>query len=167
MPHKDHSAKQDTSLAFLFMMAILGARVLDWSRAQVAVMKPGPAARALHAIIQDLMNTRDGATYFAGRVWGVSTHYNLGDDHPLVGHSVPNFELEDGTKIGEYMHDGQWILLDFNSDAPLKTWASEEGDQIKYVSGRSKEQFGLSALLIRPDGIISRSGPPFGKKGAL
>lgn len=49
----------------------IGARVLDWSRAQVAIMRPDPAARALYAIVGDLMNTRDGATYFAGRVWGV------------------------------------------------------------------------------------------------
>lgn len=49
----------------------VGARVLDWSRAQVAVMRPTPEGRALNAIFRDLMNTRDGATYFASRVWGV------------------------------------------------------------------------------------------------
>lgn len=49
----------------------VGERVLDWSRAQVAVMRPTPEGRALNAIFRDLMNTRDGATYFAGRVWGL------------------------------------------------------------------------------------------------
>jgi 2-polyprenyl-6-methoxyphenol hydroxylase-like FAD-dependent oxidoreductase len=49
----------------------IGARVLDWSRAQVAIMRPTPEARALNAIFRDLMNTRDGATYIAGRVWGI------------------------------------------------------------------------------------------------
>lgn len=49
-----------------------GARVLQWSRAQVAIMRPDLASRALHEIIRDIMNTRDGATYFAGRVWGVN-----------------------------------------------------------------------------------------------
>ncbi|MDB5136327.1 MAG: 2-polyprenyl-6-methoxyphenol hydroxylase, partial [Mucilaginibacter sp.] len=133
----------------------IGAQVLDWSRAQVAIMKPNPTARALHAIIRDLMDTRDGATYFAGRVWGVNTHYNLGGDHPLAGHSVPNFEWEDGVRIGEFMYDGQGILLDFDMNASLKTLASEYGDQMKYVSGRAKEQLGLSAVLIRPDGFIA------------
>ncbi|WP_145649696.1 FAD-dependent monooxygenase [Pseudoduganella lurida] len=51
----------------------LGARVLDWSRAQVALMRPDPGARALRAIVGDLMATRDGATYVAGRVWGLGT----------------------------------------------------------------------------------------------
>ena len=133
----------------------LGAQVLDWSRAQVAIMRPGPSARALNAIIRDLMDTRDGATYIAARVWGVFTHYDLGGDHPLVGHSVPNFESEDGATIGELMHDGQAMLLDFESTASLKTLASKYGDRIKYVSGRAKEQFGLSAALIRPDGMIA------------
>ena len=133
----------------------IGVQVLDWSRAQVMIMKTDPGARALYAIIRDLMDTRDGATYFAGRVWGVNTHYNLGGDHPLVGHSVPNFELEDGTTIGGLMHDGQGVLLDFDRNASLKTLAGEYGGQMKYVSGRAKEQLGLSAVLIRPDGIIA------------
>jgi 2-polyprenyl-6-methoxyphenol hydroxylase-like FAD-dependent oxidoreductase len=133
----------------------IGVQVLDWSRAQVAIMEPNPAARALNAIVRDLMNTRDGATYFAGRVWGVHTHYNLAGDHPLVGYSIPNFEFEDGTKIGELMHTGQGILLDFDSNTSLKTLANEYGDQMKYVSGPAKEQLGLSAVLIRPDGFIA------------
>jgi 2-polyprenyl-6-methoxyphenol hydroxylase-like FAD-dependent oxidoreductase len=133
----------------------LGAQVLDWSRAQVAIMRPSPEARALNAIVRDLMDTRDGATYIAGRVWGIHTHYNLGDGHPLVGHSVPNFELEDGARIGELMQDGQGMLLDFDGNASLKALASEYGGRMKYVSGRAKEQFGLSAVLIRPDGFIA------------
>ena len=62
-----------------------GARILDWSRAQVALMRPTPSTRALEAIIRDLVETRDGATYFAKRVWGISLCYDLGGSHPLVG----------------------------------------------------------------------------------
>lgn len=133
----------------------IGAEVLDWSRAQVAIMKPVPYARALNAIIRDLMNTRDGATYIAGRVWGVFTHYDLGGNHPLVGHSVPNFEFEDGAGIGGLMHDGQGILLDFDMNASLKTLANEYGDRIKYISGSVKDRLAVSAVLIRPDGIVA------------
>jgi 2-polyprenyl-6-methoxyphenol hydroxylase-like FAD-dependent oxidoreductase len=49
----------------------IGAQVLDWSRAQVAIMRPTPEGRALNAIFRDVLNTRDGATYAAGRIWGV------------------------------------------------------------------------------------------------
>ncbi len=133
----------------------IGVQVLDWSRAQVSIMEPTPQARALHAIVRDLMNTRDGATYFASRVWGINTHYNLGSEHPLTGRSTPNFEFEDGTTIGNLMHDGQGILLDFGNTASLKTLAGKYGDQIKYVSSHAKEHLGLNAALIRPDGIIA------------
>jgi 2-polyprenyl-6-methoxyphenol hydroxylase-like FAD-dependent oxidoreductase len=133
----------------------LGLRVLDWSRAQVAIMKPDPPSRALNAIVRDLMNTRDGATYIAGRVWGIHTHYDLGGEHPLAGHSVPNFELEDGSTIGQLMHDGRGMLLDFYGNSLLEKWAHAYGDQLKYVSGRAKERLGLRAVLIRPDGYIA------------
>jgi 2-polyprenyl-6-methoxyphenol hydroxylase-like FAD-dependent oxidoreductase len=137
----------------------IGIQVLDWSRAQVSIMKTDPAARALNAVIRDFMNTRDGATYVAERVWGIHTHYNLGSElpggHSLVGHSAPNFEFEDGKRIGELMHDGQAVLLDFTQNSSLKTLGSEYSDRMKYVSGRAKEQLGLTAALIRPDGFIA------------
>lgn len=133
----------------------LGERVLDWSRAQVALMEPSPKARALNAIVRDLIGTRDGATYFAGRVWGVHTHYDLGGERRLVGRSVPNFEFEDGSTMGELMRDGRATLLDFDGNASLGTLASEYGDQIRYASRRAGERLGLSAALIRPDGTVA------------
>jgi hypothetical protein len=133
----------------------IGAQVLEWSRAQVAIMKPDPQSRALYAIFSDLMKTRDGATYVAGRVWGIHTHYDFGGDHPLIGHSVPNFEFADGTRIGELMRDARGVLLDFNTNTQLKILADEYAGQIKYVSGRAKEQFGLNVILVRPDGFIA------------
>ena len=133
----------------------LGEQVLDWSRAQVAIMKPDPASRALNAIVRDLMDTRDGATYMAGRVWGVHTHYDLGSDHPLAGHSVPNFEFEVGATIGDLMHEGQGILLDLDRNASLETLASAYSGRVKYISGVVKDRLGVSAMLIRPDGIVA------------
>ncbi|WP_413294775.1 FAD-dependent monooxygenase [Bdellovibrio sp. HCB185ZH] len=114
----------------------IGMQVLDWSRAQVAIMSPGPSARALNAIFRDLISTTDGATYFAGRVWGIHTHYDLGEGHPLLGHSVPNFEFNDGVKMNDFLHAGKWISINFDS-YPVKN------------------SLGLAELLIRPDGIIA------------
>jgi len=133
----------------------IGAQVLDWSRAQVVIMHPSPQTHALRGIIQDLLGTRDGATYFAGRVWGLSTHYNFGDTHPLIGYSVPNFEFEDGTTLNELMHNGKGILLDFEQNATLKALASEYGDHLNYIASQAKEQLGLRAILVRPDGFVA------------
>lgn len=133
----------------------IGAQVLDWSRAQVAIMKPEPQARALNAIFRDLMNTRDGATYIAARVWGVFTQYPIAGSHPLVGCSVPNFEFENGTRMGDYMHHGQAILLSCNENALLQAWANRYKSRIRYVAATPKESLGVSAILIRPDGIVA------------
>ncbi|OJW71253.1 FAD-dependent monooxygenase [Spirosoma sp. 48-14] len=133
----------------------IGAQVLDWSRAQVAIMKPTPGARALNAIFRDLMKTSDVATYMAGRVWGVHTQYDLGGNHPLIGHSVPNFTFENGATIGDLMHSGQGILIDFGGNASLKTLASAHSHSLTYISDRATDQLGVQAVLIRPDGIVA------------
>ncbi len=133
----------------------IGVRVLDWSRAQVGIMSSDPHARALAAIVRDLMLTRDGATYVAGRVWGVSTQYDFGGDHPLIGRSVPNFAFEDGTTLDELMYDGRGILLDFEATPSLEASASTLGGRVKYVSRDAKKRFGLRAALIRPDGFVA------------
>ena len=133
----------------------VGARVLDWSRAQVAIMRPSPSSRALEAILRDLIDTRDGATYFAERVWGVSLGYDLGGGHPLAGHSLPDFELVDGRKAGDLLRTGAGLLLDFDASAPLEALASRWGDRITYVARDAKCRLGLSAVLVRPDGFVA------------
>ena len=62
-----------------------------------------PSSRALAQIVRDLIDTRDGATYFAERVWGVSLRYDLGSEHPLLGRSCPDFELADGSRLGDLL----------------------------------------------------------------
>jgi 2-polyprenyl-6-methoxyphenol hydroxylase-like FAD-dependent oxidoreductase len=131
----------------------VGARVLDWTRAQVALMRP--QSRALEAIVRDLIGTRDGATYFAERVWGVSLRYDLGDEHPLVGRSCPDFELEDGTRIGTLLRDGNGLLLDFGALASLQALDGLWGERVRYAAVDAKDRLGLSALLVRPDGFVA------------
>ncbi|NYE61527.1 2-polyprenyl-6-methoxyphenol hydroxylase-like FAD-dependent oxidoreductase [Duganella sp. 1224] len=118
----------------------LGERVLDWSRAQVAIMRPGPEARALHAIFRDLIGTRDGATYVASRVWGIHAS------------SVPNVVI-DGVTVNQMLRDGHGMLLDFDADPARRDWARRHG--IRYVSGAVAERLGYHALLVRPDGVIA------------
>ncbi|WP_410492215.1 FAD-dependent monooxygenase [Bosea sp. 685] len=133
----------------------VGAQVLEWSRAQVALMRPAKSSRALEAIIRDLIETRDGATYFAERVWGVSLHYDLGGGHPLVGRSAPDFALADGTKLGDLLRTGRGLFLDFDAHAPLQALATRWSGRIAYVVGDARDRLGLSAVLIRPDGVVA------------
>jgi 2-polyprenyl-6-methoxyphenol hydroxylase-like FAD-dependent oxidoreductase len=136
----------------------VGAQVLDWSRAQVALMRPSRSSRALEAIIRDLIDTRDGATYFAERVWGVNLRYDLGGSHPLVGHSAPDIALVDGTRLGDLLREGKGLLLDFDAGAPLQALASRWSGGIAYVASDAKDRLGLSAVLVRPDGCVAWAG---------
>jgi len=129
----------------------IGAQVLDWSRAQVELMRPAPGPRALQAIIRDLVATGDGATYFAGRVWGVSLRYDLGGGHPLVGRSAPDFELADGTRLGELLRAGKGLFLDFDAEAARAELAGRWRGRIGYVAGDARDRLGLSAVLVRPE----------------
>ena len=131
----------------------VGARILDWTRAQVALMRP--SSRALQAVLRDLIATRDGATYFAERVWGVSLRYDLGEEHSLVGRSCPDFEFEDGTRPGTRLQDGSGLLLDFGRPASLQSLDGLWGDQVRYVPTGAKDRLGLHALLVRPDGFVA------------
>lgn len=133
----------------------VGAQVLDWSRAQVAIMRPTPSTRALRAIIRDLIETRDGASYFAERVRGVSLSYDLCGSHPLVGRSVPDFEFLDGTRLGELLRAGNGLLLDFQAQASLRELAGLWPGRITYVAGEVRDRLGLSAALVRPDGFVA------------
>jgi 2-polyprenyl-6-methoxyphenol hydroxylase-like FAD-dependent oxidoreductase len=133
----------------------VGEKVLDWSRAQVALMRPSRSSRALEAIIRDLIDTRDGATYFAERVWGVALRYDLGGSHPLVGHSAPDFELADGTKLGDLLRTGKGLFLDFDAWTPLQALATGWNGRIAYVAHDAKDRLGLSAVLVRPDGVVA------------
>jgi 2-polyprenyl-6-methoxyphenol hydroxylase-like FAD-dependent oxidoreductase len=133
----------------------IGARILDWTRAQVTLMRPNPHSRALEAIVRDLIDTRDGATYFAERVWGVSLRYDLGGEHSLVGRSCPDFEFADGVRVGTLLRAGKGLLVDFDGQAPLQALDGRWGEQVRYVASDAKERLGVSALLVRPDGFVA------------
>jgi hypothetical protein len=118
-------------------------------------MRPSRSSRALEAIIRDLIDTGDGATYFAERVWGVALRYDLGGAHPLVGRSAPDFALADGTKLGDLLGTGRGLLLDFDAGAPLQALATRWRGRIAYVASDARDRLGLSAILVRPDGVVA------------
>ena len=144
-----------------------GARILDWSRAQVALMRPSPSTRALETIIRDLIATGDGATYFAEKVWNVSLRYDLGAGHPLVGSSVPEFAFPCGPGTGERLDEGKALLLDFAPDGPLQAIADRWRGRMSYVAGEPEHRLHLSAVLVRPDGVVAWASETAGDAAGL
>ncbi|MCZ1012457.1 FAD-dependent monooxygenase [Streptomyces lydicus] len=136
----------------------IGAKVLDWSRAQVAVMRPDPHCQAIQGVVRDLIGTRDGATYVAERLSGASIRYDLGSEHALVGRSAPDFCLEDGTRLSDLIRDGRGVALDFSADRCLRGAAKGWESRMRYAAGPAENDLGLGAVLVRPDGVVAWAG---------
>jgi 2-polyprenyl-6-methoxyphenol hydroxylase-like FAD-dependent oxidoreductase len=132
----------------------IGAWALDWTRAQVAVMRGDAYSRALRGVVTDFLGTRDGATYYVKRVSGLWQHYDLGDGHPLVGATVPNLRLDDGTRLADHTHDGRALLVDFAGDDQLAALAKPYAGRLELVRGSSDGAW-VSGLLVRPDGFVA------------
>ncbi|MFG2481411.1 FAD-dependent oxidoreductase [Streptomyces virginiae] len=133
----------------------IGAWVLEWTRAQIALMRPEPQARALRDVVAELAGSVAGTTYFAKKVSGVSLRYDLPGSHPLVGRSAPDLELADRTRLADLLHDGRALLLDLADDAELRARAEGYGERVRLVTTACPGRPDLAGLLVRPDGITA------------
>ncbi|MEU7740879.1 FAD-dependent monooxygenase [Nonomuraea sp. NPDC049158] len=136
----------------------IAAWVLDWTRAQTAVMRPDPHAQAIQTVIRDLLGTRDGTTYAFQKISGSSLRYDLGSEQQLVGRNAPDLHLEDGTRLGDLMRDGRGVALDFSTDRRLHDSAMGWKNRIRYAAGPARNDLGFGAVLVRPDGIVAWAG---------
>ncbi|WP_308168124.1 FAD-dependent monooxygenase [Nonomuraea sp. NEAU-A123] len=136
----------------------IGAWVLDWTRAQAAAMKPDPHAQAIQGVVRDLIGTRDGTTYVFEKVSGSSIRYDLGSEQPLVGRNAPDLRLADGTRLGDLMRDGRGVALDFSTDRRLHGPAMGWESRMQYAAGPARNDLGLGAALVRPDGVVAWAG---------
>lgn len=140
----------------------IGQWAMDWTRAQSALMKPTPQCSALERIVRDLAGTRDGATYFAEQLWGISLRYDLGGTHPLVGRSAPDLPFDDGSRLADHLHRGSGLLVDLTGHPALQVAAMPWAARLVSRSTAAGPATRLSALLVRPDGFVAwaAEGPP-------
>ncbi|MFH8340807.1 FAD-dependent monooxygenase [Streptomyces sp. AM6-12] len=143
----------------------LGAWVLDWTRAQIALMRPDRGARALRRVVADLAGSTSGTTYLVNRVSGVWQRYDLPGSHPLTGASAPDLELSDGTRLGEHLHTGRPLLLDLTGRPALRALAAPYGDRLTFLTATCPAKPALAALLVRPDGFVGWAAGTEGEKG--
>jgi 2-polyprenyl-6-methoxyphenol hydroxylase-like FAD-dependent oxidoreductase len=133
----------------------VGAWALNWTRAQVAIMRPNPHSQAIAGVIRDLIDTKDGANYFVEKVSGILLRYDLPGDHPLIGRSAPDLEFEDGSRLGPLLHHGTGLLLDLSAKEELGKLGRRWDGRLKYVAAQAKDNKGIAALLLRPDGFVA------------
>ncbi|MEU5845108.1 hypothetical protein [Saccharopolyspora shandongensis] len=120
--------------------------------------RPDPHGQAVQGLIRDLTGTRDGTTYAFEKLSGSSIHYELGGEQSLVGRNAPDLRLEDGTRLGDLMQDGRGVALDFSADRRLRGSATGWESRMRYAAGPARNDLGLGAVLIRPDGVVAWAG---------
>ncbi|PPJ17033.1 FAD-dependent oxidoreductase [Nocardia nova] len=139
----------------------IGAWVLEWTRAQVALMRLDRRSKALRAVMSELLSTSDGATTVFKRISGVLHRYHLGGDHELIGTIAPDRDLSDGTRVAEHFATGQGVLFDFADSAQLRAVAAPWQDRIRIVTAKPLDASDVAGsrdtdgVLVRPDGYVA------------
>jgi 2-polyprenyl-6-methoxyphenol hydroxylase-like FAD-dependent oxidoreductase len=125
----------------------VAARVLENTRAQVALIRPDPLTSALRTIVSDLMKLPEGNRYFGEMLSGVGTRYDLGDDDPLVGTLAKDraLALSDG-------REEQLYALMEKSGGGLFVSPSQRALPPSVRHAHTKDG---PSLLLRPDGCIA------------
>ncbi|WP_328401957.1 FAD-dependent oxidoreductase [Nocardia sp. NBC_00403] len=133
----------------------IGAWVLDWTRAQVALMRLDQRSRTLRTVFAELLATTDGATTVFKNLSGVRHRYDLGGGHALTGAPAPDFELSDGSRVEDHFVDGGAILLDLADSAELRNLVAPWSSRVRVVTAKPTRSRSLAAMLIRPDGYVA------------
>jgi 2-polyprenyl-6-methoxyphenol hydroxylase-like FAD-dependent oxidoreductase len=128
----------------------VGVWVMDWTRAQTAVMRGDAKSAALRGIVADLLSTRDGTTYAVTKIAGVTQRIDLPGTHPLVGGFVPDLWLRDGSRLAGHGHDGSFLLLDRTADGTFTSSAAPWR-----VTCVPDDPVTPTGVLVRPDGVVA------------
>jgi 2-polyprenyl-6-methoxyphenol hydroxylase-like FAD-dependent oxidoreductase len=132
----------------------IGAWVLDWTRAQIGVLRGDAKSAALRGIVAALLGTRDGTTYAVKKISGVDQRIELPGDHPLVGRYVPDLWLADGSRVVDHGHDGGFLLLDRTADGAFTRLADGCAGPVRCLTDRASGR-APTGVLVRPDGVVA------------
>ncbi|MBF6451732.1 FAD-dependent monooxygenase [Nocardia elegans] len=144
----------------------IAARVLQNTRAQTALSRPGAHVDALRDSMSDLLAI-DGVRHRLGlMITALDIRYDCGDHHPLCGRRVPDSDIvtADGpARVHELLRPGRPILLVRNAaEVPdISDWK----DRVDIVCAQDQgAEWTVPSLgpvpapthtLIRPDGYIA------------
>ena len=138
----------------------VGRRVLMHTRAQMALVSPGPNVTALRQLIEELLQNRDNVRHIGEMMAGSDVRYAMASgssqSHRLTGTWMPDLTLrtEKGSiRVAERMRAARPILLDLAGSASLVAAAREWHDRVDVV--RATAESAAAAVLIRPDGYVA------------
>jgi hypothetical protein len=138
--------------------------MLMHTRAQGALLSPGPHTAALRELLAELMDDSDNLRRLVDLLHGCDVRIATGDGpdtHPLAGAWAPELTLIiDGRErpLSQLMHGARPVLLDLRDDGELRTTVAPWRDRVDVVTATCPAGPPADALLIRPDGYVAWAG---------
>jgi 2-polyprenyl-6-methoxyphenol hydroxylase-like FAD-dependent oxidoreductase len=134
-------------------------RVIMHSRAQLALVRPGPEVTALRQLFSELLTDSDIARRLNNLISGAENRYLTEPDaHPLTGHWVPDFGVTNGVetrRVAELARTGRPLLLDLTDSGGPTAAVADAADQLTVAAGHPIGDVPATALLVRPDGYVA------------
>jgi 2-polyprenyl-6-methoxyphenol hydroxylase-like FAD-dependent oxidoreductase len=134
-------------------------RVVMHSRAQLALVRPGPEVTALRELFSELLADRDIVRRLSDLVSGADNRYAAGpDEHPLVGRWVPDFAVANASgtrRIAELARGSRPLLIDLTDGGVVAGAAADIAGRITVATGHPVGDVSATALLVRPDGYVA------------
>jgi 2-polyprenyl-6-methoxyphenol hydroxylase-like FAD-dependent oxidoreductase len=133
----------------------VGKWVLDWTRSQVALMRPDVKVGNLRRIVEDMMGTPDGMTQMINLISGVTQRIALPGSHPLVGRVVPDIQIAEIGSLRDAFIDGRFVLLDRSEHLEFAGTLEACHKRVNVIrDGSASKGDDLLGLLARPDGVV-------------
>src|SRR5262249_39018723 len=78
----------------------IGARVLELTMAQTALLRGDDRTKAAHAIVSDILKLDEPRKRYGAIMSGLDIRYDLGEGHALLGRRMPDLDvvIEGATK---------------------------------------------------------------------
>ena len=134
----------------------IAAWVLDWTRAQVALMRGDERTAQLRRVVGEELFTVPGVMdRVVALTAGVLQHYDVAPDAvEPVGSIVGDEPLADGSRIADHAHDGRFVLVDRSDDGRHASALAGLEARVATVTDVATPG-GRPSVLVRPDGIVA------------
>jgi FAD binding domain len=134
-------------------------RVIMQSRAQLALLRPGPEVTALRDLFSELVTEPVVVRRLSDLLSGADNRYTMGADmHPLAGRWVPDFAVASASgtqRVAELARSGRPVLVDLTESGAVAAAVTDVEDQLTVAAGVLVGEVPATAVLVRPDGYVA------------
>ncbi|MEV7596740.1 FAD-dependent monooxygenase [Kitasatospora sp. NPDC089797] len=147
-------------------------RVVDNTRAQLALMQPDPGLDPLRELFTGLLGVAEANDHLGNMISAQDTAYpaRTSDGSPWEGQFLPNLPLttdEGPTDVTRLLLDGRPVLLLGADERAHRKQAEGWSRVLRTVRATSSRQLPWDAVLLRPDGYIAWASDGGPLAGAL